>query len=147
MSKFITLMDMIYGRNKSYEKMADTSAILDTMFDKLQDCHPDLYYETMTEFEKMAYEIDLEKAEKIVSEMKPYGQKWSYEEIRDFLSLKGIDSHCIEYYLVMNMAMNDYKGLAEMVGMGDNPDFYFEFAKQFIFDIDAKPHKVGKYFL
>lgn len=147
MGKFIKIVDKIFEKDKSLNTMNEVNSILDIMFDKLKAESPSLYKETIDNLENIEYRITREDAEKVVMEMKPYGQKWSYDEIRDYLATKGIDTRCEEFYLVMNMAMNDYYGLAEMVNMAENTDFYFEFSKAFIFDVDAKPHKVAKYFM
>lgn len=147
MSKFLSIMDMIYKKGGGYEKMAEANSILDTMFHKLEKVHKELYDETMHEFEEIAYEITLPEAEKIVKEMKPYGQKWSYEEMKEFLHGKGITEHCIEYFMVMSMMYNDYHKTAEMLQKADDPEFYFSLAKDFITDVDAKPFKVERYFI
>lgn len=55
--------------------------------------------------------------------------------------------HSCKYYLCMNMAYNDYYKTAESVGKGEDPEFYFSIARDFINDADAKDFKVEKYFL
>jgi len=147
MSRFIGLMDTIYAKDKSFDKMNRTTAILETMFDILRQTHKELYEETMYKFEEIAYEITQEKAEEIVKNMKPYGEKWSYDTIKEFLKTKGITENCIEYFLVISMGYNDYYDLAKSVGKEEDPEFYFTLAKNFIYDEDAKPFKVAKYFL
>jgi hypothetical protein len=49
--------------------------------------------------------------------------------------------------MVINKAKNDYHDLAKSVGKEEDPEFYFRLAKNFIYDEDAKPFKVAKYFL
>lgn len=147
MSRFIELMDRIYEKDRSFEKMNETTAILETMFDELRQSHKELYEETMYKFEEIAYEIPLEKAEEIVKNMKPYGEKWSYDIIKEFLKTKGITENCVDYYITQNMAYNDYHELAKSVGKEEDPEFYFTLAKNFIYDEDAKPFKVARYFL
>ncbi|MCK9577702.1 MAG: hypothetical protein M0R51_17480 [Clostridia bacterium] len=147
MSRFIGLMDMIYSKDKSFDKMNRTTAILETMFDTLRQTHKELYEDTMYKFEEIAYEVTQEKAEEIVADMKPYGEKWNYETVREFLETKGITNHCIEFFLAMNMGYNDYFELAKSVDKQDDIEFYFILAKDFIHDVDAKPFKVLKYFL
>lgn len=44
------------------------------------------------------------------------------------------------------MYYNDRRDTAEMVGHGDNVEFYFSLAKDFIKDEDAQDFKVEKYF-
>lgn len=147
MSKYIELMDKIYSKGGGYERMAEATAILDAMFDKLKSTHADLYTATMHEFEKIAYHIDRPQAEAIVKAMKPYGQKWTYDQIKDFITAKGISEHVCNWYLAMNAMYNDYKKTADMIGKGDDAEFYFSLAKDFVTDVDAKPFKVEKYFL
>lgn len=147
MSKYIELMDKIYAKGGGYEKMAEATSILDTMFAELCKAHPELYKSTMHEFEALAYQIDRPEAETIVKAMKPYGQKWSHDQIKDFVSDKGISEHICNWYLVMNAMYNDYRKTAELVGKSDDAEFYFALAKDFINDVDAKPFKVEKYFL
>lgn len=147
MSKFLGLIKDIYAKDKSIEKMTRTNTILEQMFDDLQKTHKELYEKTMYKLEEIAYEITEEQAEEIVEHMKPYGEKWSYETIEEFLKTKGITENSIEYFIVTNMAINDYYDLAKTVGKQDDIDFYFTLAKDFITDEDAKDFKVAKYFL
>lgn len=60
---------------------------------------------------------------------------------------KGITEDCVSWYLVMNMAYNDYHDTAAMVGMSEDAEFYYSIANNFINDIDGKKYKVAKYFL
>lgn len=94
---------------------------------------------------KMAYGSNLNKeiSEKIVNNMKPYGQKWSLEEIQDIQEQYGItDINPIDIYVVLNSAYNDYKNL-----FGDKLEMYVKFADDFINDEDANPDKVFIYFM
>lgn len=96
--------------------------------------------------EDIVYDIDEDRAHKIVSAMKPYGQQWNMDEITEFIATKGIMDKAKCYYLVMNMAYNDYMRTAQKHGV-DNADFFFDLAYDFINDPDAKKHKVEKYFM
>lgn len=99
-----------------------------------------------SKLEALFYVISRAKAEKIVTDMKPYGQMWSYEQIEQLLHKKSIDSPATDWYLVMNMCYNDYFNTAKIYGLQSDESFYFNLASNFINDQDAKPHKVAKYF-
>lgn len=96
--------------------------------------------------EKLAYKITPMKAEQIVKSMKPRGQHWTLKQIKEYLASKGITENYIYYYLVMNMAYNDYFETAKLFGLQNDPEFFYSLAKDFIEDEDAKPFKVEKYF-
>lgn len=96
--------------------------------------------------EKLAYKITLQDAEQIVRNMQPRGQYWSAKQIKEYLATKGEEEEYINYYLVMNMAYNDYYGTAKLFGLQNDPEFFYSIAKDFICDQDAKPFKVEKYF-
>lgn len=144
---FKDMIQKIYEKKKTYDDMEDVTEILHEHFEHLKDMHSDMYKSTMHKLEDILYEISLEDATMKVRTFKPYGQKWSYEDIRKYLETKGITEHCIDYYLSMNMAYNNFHKLAEMVEKSESADFYFEFAKNFIFDINAHPHKIARYFM
>lgn len=103
------------------------------------------------EFKKMlkgvALHIDHKEAREIVRRMSPHGEHWSVDQIEKAIAERGIPhDKLVHYYLVMNMAYNDYKRTAETFGQ-DNVDFYFCIAHDFIEDPDAKEFKVEKYFM
>lgn len=99
-----------------------------------------------TKLEKLAYKITPEEAERIVKSMKPRGQYWSLKQVREYLHSKGVEDDCVNYYLAMNMAYNDYYGTAQLFGLQNDVEFYYSIAREFINDADAKPFKVEKYF-
>lgn len=83
-----------------------------------------------------------EMAEEIVHKMRPYGMKWSYDEIRDIQEQYGIDNiRVTDFFIVMNSAYNDYRNLFE-----DDLEKYIKFSENFINDEDAKEGKVFIYF-
>ena len=77
---------------------------------------------------------------------KQFGEHWRYDEVKDYIEKKGIYKCYEKYYLVMNMAYNDYYDVAVNYGHQNDTEFFFEIAYAFINDEDAKPHKVSKYF-
>lgn len=126
----------------------DTEEVTDALADLMttvKDRLPDAYRETMYCLEEIAYRITPDDARRIVKNMRPYGQKWDYDTIKAFITSKGETAAC-KYYLCMNMYYNDSRDTAEMVGRGDDVEFYFSLAKDFIKDEDAKAFKVEKYF-
>lgn len=121
--------------------------VIGEALDQLEKNYPALYAEMVAPIEKLAYCIPKDEAEKIVRNMKPRGQYWSYDDVANFLKDKGITTDIVDYYLVMNMAYNDYYSTAATYGLQKDAEFYFSLAKDFIQDPDAKPHKVSKYFM
>ena len=116
------------------------------MSDFLKDYNKEWYDKFYEEAESIIYYIDEDCARKIVGAMLPYGQRWSMEEVTEYLRGKGIMEHTKCYYLVMNMMYNDYARTAKQYNI-DVPEFYFDLSYDFINDPDAKKHKVEKYFM
>lgn len=94
----------------------------------------------------VAFQITPAEAEAHVKAMRPSGQHWTCKQIKEYLATKGITSHINDYYLVMNMAFNDYHRTAQAYGLQNDADFYFSIARDFIEDPDAKPYKIERYF-
>ena len=87
--------------------------------------------------------LNREMAEEIVHQMRPYGMKWSYEEVKDLQEQYGIDDiRVTDFFVVINSAYNDYKNL-----FGDDIDQYIKFTIDFIKDEDAREGKVFLYFM
>jgi len=130
------------------EKNADMEEVTDALADLMttvKDRLPDAYKETMYCLKEIAYRITPEDARRIAKSMRPYGQKWDYDTVKAFIATKGETAAC-KYYLCMNMYYNDSRDTAEMVGHGDDVEFYFSLAKDFIKDEDAQDFKVERYF-
>lgn len=113
---------------------------------RMERLDPGFYQKYMDEMCKLAYKIPQDEAERIVKAMRPRGQYWSYNQIKDYLAEKGIDKDCVTWYLVMNMTYNDNYDTAKAYGHQNDVEFFFHLAKDFIEDPDAKPYKVEKYF-
>lgn len=143
MSCYNELIDKI--RLKNIPK-AETDALMEWGFSALEKADPKSYEEIMHKMEGMAYAISQPEAENIVRAMKPSGEKWSLRDINDVMQAHGVSGNPTEWYLVMNMAWNDYKATADRFNAGNDTDFYFSIAKDFISDPDAKPYKIAKYF-
>lgn len=115
--------------------------------DRLKRVDPQFHDAIIQKSEDLAYKIPMEEAEQIVRNMRPKGQYWSYDQIKEYLATKGITKDCVIWYLVMNMVYNDYYGTAKQYGLQNDVEFFYSLAKEFVEDPDAKPHKVERYFL
>ncbi|MBQ8830857.1 MAG: hypothetical protein IJ017_04615 [Oscillospiraceae bacterium] len=129
-----------------HEKHRDTE-----LYKALGEFYEKLSNELKKEFKKtlksVALMIDHKEAREIVARMEPHGEKWNVEVIKKYLSDKAVHPDKeLHYYLIMNMAYNDYKHTAEKFDV-DNTDFYYCIAHDFIEDPDAKDFKVEKYFM
>ncbi|MGN1230050.1 MAG: hypothetical protein ACI4T5_10425 [Prevotella sp.] len=121
--------------------------VVHKFLEEVAQSEPKLYEEFMCHMEKMAYRIPREEAERIVRNMRPKGQYWSYQQVKDFGKDHGVTDDWVNWYLVMNMVYNDYCDTAKTYGLQDDVEFFFSLARDFIEDPDAKPLKVEKYFL
>lgn len=143
MGRYCELMSKILEKGLGDEAWK----ISEEMLCKMSRKDPGMYSDYIEDLEHLAYKIPREEAESIVRGMRPKGQYWSYSQVVDLLSSKGITSDCVNWYLVMNMVYNDYCSTAKMYGLQNDVDFFYHLAKDFIEDPDAKPMKVEKYFM
>lgn len=128
----------------------------DEDMEKLGDMMIDLIYELKRYDEdkaqkykmclyKMAYgEVLSDKmAKEVVENMKPDGQHWTLEQTTQVKNQFGYANiRDIDFWVVMNMAYNDYKDIFR-----DNVEMYARFSYDFIADPDGKEGKVFKYFM
>lgn len=156
-------LDMILGRRigmEDYEELVEKivkkekggdmheyKEVMEELMYELESRDRELYDKTVKKLEEVAYDITHEEAEKIVRNMKPYGEHWTFDQVKEYIEGKGIGKCHKKYYMVMNMMYNDYYNVAVKYGHQDDADFFFCLADAFINDEDAKPHKVAKYFL
>lgn len=144
MSAYTDLVNAVISNKKA--TMEELLANSNKAFESLKYADMGAYNEVMAELENMYYCIDEEQARSIVRAMRPYGENWSYETIKEYITSKG-ETAVTDYYLLMNMARNDYYETARSVDADDDANFYYMIAHDFINDADAKPHKVAKYFM
>ena len=147
MSEFKELIDKISRKDSSPKQMEELTEIMDELFVELDDAHSALYNKYILKFEDIACRISEDKAREIVKAMKPYGEKWSYTTVKDVALFNKVEDDFVKYYLAMNMAYNDFYDTAKYVNKENDESFFFHLAKNFINDVDAKPHKVEKYFM
>ena len=141
-----TVSDIAYSDAANKDRMERMNAVYYQMADYIREHNPEAYEQFVHEAEKVVYEISLTDAMNIVAKMSPMGERWSYDTIRSYVAERGQEQEAMHYYLVMNMAYNDYRRTAEKYGL-DRPDFYYDLAWDFINDPDACSFKVEKYFL
>lgn len=144
MSRHAELVRAIADEEKA--SMEDLLDIEDKAWNTLKYTNDKAYRELLEELEDLYYKIDKTEAQEIVRGMRPYGEYWSYDTVKNYLAQKGQSNLIEEFYIAMNMARNDYMETAKAYGAEDDPEFYFRIAKDFIMDEDAKPHKLAKYF-
>jgi hypothetical protein len=68
--------------------------------------------------------------------------KWTEEQTTNVMKSKNLTLDPIEFWIVMNMAYNDYHEMFE-----EDLDKYVEYSKLFIHDEDAAEGKVYTYFM
>lgn len=133
---------IINGENK--ESMECLEDIFYIAMDHIRECDNDLY----DNLEMKLYvivngkQLNEDMAKKIIMKMKPYGMKYTLEDIKNILKDFNLSLNPIDFWVVMNSAYNDYRPL-----FGDNLEMYVKYSKLFIDDEDAKPGKVFTYFL
>lgn len=78
---------------------------------------------------------------------KPNGGKMTWEEVRAIASRHGIteERKLVELYAMVNAMKSDYHKVAQKYGTMSN-EYFYDLAKAFIDDDDAKLHKVARYY-
>jgi DNA-binding ferritin-like protein len=120
--------------------LADVSEML---LDNIKESEPGFYKHAESVLYEAYYgkKLTHERAEKIIHCMKPYGMKWTEEQTTEVMKAHGMSLDPIEFWVVMNMAYNDYHKMFD-----EDIEKYVEFSKLFINDEDAKEGKVYEYF-
>ena len=130
--------------NGKIEDMQTLSDMLEDTMEIIKDYDKECYKDFEMKLYKMAYGNHLNKtmAEEIVHKMRPYGEKFTFEETRNLQRQRGInDIDEVEFYIVINSAYNDYKDL-----FNEDLESYIRFTIDFIKDEDAKQDKVFIYY-
>ena len=131
------------GQNRNVEDMYKLGDMLCDLIYDTKESHPEIYKKYKTKLMGMAYnyQIDDELAHEIVENMKPFGEKWSMEEVASVL--KGDTHNLDEMYVVLNSMFNDYSNV-----LGDeDTELYIKMAHAWLDDLDGKEHKFWKYFV
>ena len=138
--------------NGKIEDMETLSDMLEDTMEIIKNYDKECYKKFEIKLYKMAFGNHLNKtlAEKIVKNMKPYGEKWTLEESKRIQEQFGMnDISSIDFFAVLNRNFNDSRDTAER--FTKNPEeeleFYVCLTRDFIMDKDAKPDKVFNYFV
>ena len=129
------------GTNADMYKLSN---MLENTIEDLKQFDDKCYEQYKMELYKIAYGNTLNKsmAQNIVSNMRPYGQRWSLEETKSIQNDFGVvDINSIDFYIVLNSAYNDYYNI-----FNENLDMYVKFTIDFINDEDARKDKTFLYF-
>ena len=132
------------SNNGNLEDMHRLSEILEDTLEVLERENPQISKKYQMELYTMAYGKTLTRqmAEEIVSNMKPYRMRWTFEDTQQLQNQYGIDNiRNVDFFIVINSAYNDYRDL-----FGEDIENYIKFTIDFISDEDAKDGKVFTYF-
>lgn len=126
------------------EDMEELSEILIKAVNKLKKYDEKCYNKYKMKVYEIAYGRVLTEdiAYDIVADMKPDGEHWDIDTTTSVKTQYNLmDISDVDFYVVMNMAWNDYKSV-----LGESVDNYVKFTKAFIKDEDAPEDKVYMYF-
>ena len=130
--------------NDKLEDMQKLSHIFEKTMEHLEKCDKNAFDKYEMELYEMANGkvLNQKMAEKIVNNMRPYGMKWTIDEIDEIKKQYGFNNlRTIDTYIVVNSAYNDFQDI-----FGDKIEMYIRYARDFIEDEDAKDGKVFLYF-
>ena len=138
-------------RDGDVKEMQKLSEILEDVMELLEEYDEEAYKKYEMCIYKMAYGsvLNREMAEEIVSHMKPYGKKWTFEETRQIQDQYGIDNiRPVDFFIVMNSKYNDCKDTVERFTKNkeEELDMYISLTRDFVMDEDAKEDKVFLYY-
>jgi len=130
--------------NGRIEDMEELSDMLEDAMEVIERYDRECYKEMEIKLYKMAYGSHLNKAmaEEIVNKMRPYNERWKYDEVKRIQEERGLNNISTpDFYSTMNMAYNDYYNIFD-----EDIESYIRFTIDFIEDEDAKEGKVFLYF-
>ena len=111
--------------NGKVEDMRELSDMLEDAIEIIEKAHPEKYKDFIMELYEMAYGCILNEkmAKEIVSNMKPYGEKWTIEQTDRMQRDYNLDFREPDFYVVINSAYNDFNDIFK-----DDVDQYIKFA-------------------
>lgn len=126
------------------EDMEELSEMLDELICDLKEKNPKLYKKYKEELYELAYGKVLteEMAHEIVENMKPLGEYWDINTIKQVKSSAGLTYNDYDFYTVMNSLVNDYGEIIDK----EDIEIYVKMAKAFIEDEDAVKDKLYEYY-
>ena len=102
-------MDKIYEANGTEDTMHDMVDLISKIMEEVKEESPDAYHKMICKLEEYLYDIPLDKAKEIVSEMNnEYGMKgerWTYEQTSDVATQYQLPDNInrVDFYIAMNM--------------------------------------------
>ena len=137
--------------NGNVEDMHLLSDILEDTMEIIKKYDEDCYKKYEMELYKMAYgnTLSREMAKNIVSQMQPYGERWTMEEAKQIQEDFGIENiKPIDFFVVLNSKYNDNRDTVERFTDNNEEalELYICLTKDFILDPDAIQDKVFAYF-
>lgn len=130
--------------NNKQEDMKALSDMLSEIIYKMKEHHHDMYEHYKMCLYQLAYGkvLNEEMANEIVENMKPLGEYWDINTIKEVKSSMNLSYNDYDLYTVMNSLVNDYGEIIDK----ENVDTYVKMAKAFIDDEDANKDKIFIYF-
>ena len=123
------------------EKQEEMAELICEMIEDSKEKHAKEYKRELYEIAEGKV-LNEEKANYLITKMKPYGKKWELVDTEGVRNNYGYaDIRPVDFWIVMNSAWNDYNDLFK-----DNVEWYAKFAYDFIKDEDAVEDKVYYYF-
>ena len=139
------IMDNAEGLSKEeIYKMVDKYAdLMQKVMDTINETDQDLYNDVTLCLYEMANGETLtqEMAQNWVENMQPYGEKWTFDDIKKAVNIDLTNEMLIAYYVYMNMYYNDFYNTIR-----DNIPMYVNLAKNKIEDIDKPENYLYKEF-
>lgn len=137
------ILGVIIDKGK-VEDMYKLNEMLNNLVCDLKEQKPKLYKEYKRELYEIAYGnvILKDKAEEIVSNMKPFGEHYTLEEANEIKETYSLKHTNTDIYLVINSLYNDYQELFD-----SNDEMYAKLTKLWLNDEDSVEDKVYEYFM
>ena len=127
---------------------SDSDSKKNEMVELICEVFEEIEDEDFEEVERRIYEIsegkvlNEEMAQHIISNMKPYGEKWKLADTENVRTTYGYENiKPVDFWIVMNSAYNDYNDIFK-----EDVSLYARFSRDFIKDEDAVEDKVYYYF-
>lgn len=150
---FREYMDLIYTRYGTEDTMHDTIDIVSDIVEEMQVSAPETYKRLLCKLEEYLYDIPLDEAQRIVSEMSNEygisGERWTYDQVCSIAQQYQVSDtiNRIELYMVMNMWNIDYYRTMKNLGLEGKTEAYINFSRDWLKDSDFGKGKAYKYFI
>lgn len=146
MGTFKDIMDE-YGKKSDIDDMERLTEVIDCLFDKIKEMHPDLFKKFImkVKLSNKCIPWDRDQAEYAVANMRnkdnTAGEHWTYAQTSDVMEKKGYDFNPAEWYYVLNMVYSDHYAAEFPV------DTYVKLACDILTDVDAPKNATKKTYI